>query len=310
MKPATKVGLAFLGGFACARFLHRKAEVIKWSAGDSLDDLVSAHSENLRLHYSHYDEKFQRLRRSDPEAAAGEATLFSLLKTYFRASPEPADEPGTGGVDFICHRNGDEFVVEVTSLNPDTVHARSGISPTVDESSGGAFQMVTTSLFNKACGKADQLSGYSCARVLAITSTHFASSFLLDTQGAEWLLTSEPRIQIPAGGPGRPVTMTTDLQNSIFFGPNAERHIVARRKSISAILLIGIFADQSNVVGILHPEPAQPLNIGHFREVPFVRLSSWPIAGCVIKTEWVVDSPQAKTFWHSMVKGGWPGLSF
>jgi hypothetical protein len=162
--------------------------------------------------------------------------------------------------------------------------------------------MVTTSLFNKARSKAEQLSGYECARVLAITCTHFASAFLLDTEAAESLLTSEPKIQIPVGEPDAPFTMSTDLRNPIFFGADADGHISARRQSISAILLIGIFGSQSNVVGLLHPEPAHPLNIGRFPEVPFIRLSSWPIVGAVISTEWVVASPQAKSFLHSMVK--------
>lgn len=53
--------------------------------------------------------------------------------------------------------------------------------------------------------------------------------------------------------------------------------IVACRKSISAILLLAVYRDRFAVWGILHPEPARPMNIAYLPNVPFVRVSRWPI---------------------------------
>jgi hypothetical protein len=293
---AALIGGGLLGAAAC-HYCRKRHEFV-WSVGDSLLELVKAHADYLLVKYPAYHSKFQSLLDADPEAAMGEAAVFSMLKTYFRARPEPGDEPGTGGVDFIC-RNGkdDMFVVEVTSLKADAVAEKSKISATVDEG-GGAFQMTTRQLFSTVCGKADQLADYPCPRVLAITSTHFASSFLLGAQGAEYLLTSEPRLTFQVGGP---VRMTTDLRSSAFFAPGANGEIVPRRQSVSAVLLIGLFEDKSHVIGLLHPAPARRLKIEWFPEVPFLRLAQWPIVGGAVNTEWVVSSPQEKSFPHSAI---------
>jgi hypothetical protein len=289
-----------MAGFALGRRYQKKQQAIAWSVGDNLSQVVAAHADFLLARFPAYSEKFNQLVRSDREAAAGEAAVFALLKTYLRADPEPNDEPGVGGVDFICGRGTDNaFVVEVTSLKPEAVAKQSGIPVTADE--GGAFRMTTRQLFSTVRDKADQLAEYPHPRVLAITSTHLASSFLLGTQGAENLLTSEPQITYPLAGSGDGVTMTTNLRSSIFFAPDANGNIVPRRQSVSAVLLIGLFDDQSHVVGLLHPAPARPLSIDKFREIPFLRVKDWPVADGAIRIEWVVPSPEAKIFPHAAV---------
>ena len=65
------------------------------SAIRSLSEVVKAHSDFLLANYPTHHGKFQRLVHADLEAAMGEAAVFSMLRTYFRANPEPQDEPGT-----------------------------------------------------------------------------------------------------------------------------------------------------------------------------------------------------------------------
>ncbi len=287
MTLATKLSLlAAAAGIGCGVIWYRnkRAKLHEWR--ESLKDVLEAHAEYLRLKHPADYAKFVKLHRSDSEAATGEAILFAMMKVYFRANPEPADHPGTGGTDIICHKNREDFVVEVTSLREETVERKSGIPVVVDEAGGGAFQMLTDALFRKAQSKATQMSGYPHPRLLAITSTHFGSSMVLGPMAAEWLLTSEPKIQLPFGAPGAPATMTTDLRRSVFFHPDEHRNIIAQRRSISAILLVGVFGNQSDVVGILHPDPAYPFNIGLLPGVPFVRIKTWPIVGGKVTTEW------------------------
>jgi hypothetical protein len=293
--------LGVAAGIGCGAIWYRKKKRKLHEWRESLDDVVEAHAEYLRLKHPSDHAKFVKLRRSDCEAATGEAVLFSLMKVYFCANPEPADHPGTGGTDIICHKHREDFVVEVTSLRDETVERRSGIPAVVDEAAGGAFQMVTEALFRKARSKATQMSGHPHARVLAITSTHFGASMVLGTMAAEWLLTSEPRIQLPIGAPGAPATMTTDLRRSVFFHADEHRNIVAQRQSISAILLVGVFGNEANVVGILHPESAYPFNVALLPGVPFVRIKNWPIVGGIVNTEWVVVHPEPKVFPHAAV---------
>lgn len=292
------VGAGLVGG--ALWYWRRKRRISSWTLDNTLDDVVQAHAEYLRRTHHAYHQKFATLLMADREAAFGEAVVYSLLKTYFRARPEPADVPGKGGADFICHKgSAEEFVVEVTSLKPEAVAAQSNI-PSAIENGGSAFKMTTGQLFSTVRGKADQLSGYPGARILAITSTHQASSFLLGTTGAEFLLTSEPMIRFPATGSGGPVTVTTNLKRSVFFGPGPSgNQIVARRQSVSAVLLIALDDLRSSVLGLLHPEPARKLNVEHFRDVPFLRLAEWPIVDGRIRTEWVISSPESKSFPHA-----------
>jgi hypothetical protein len=272
-------------GGAAAWLYAKKRRRSAWRIGDSLSDVVGAHADFLLRSYPAHHQKFQRLLHSDPGA-----------------DPEPHDEPGTGGVDFICRRGADEvFVVEVTSLRSEAVAKHSRIPVTANEGDGGAFQMTTRQLFYTVRDKADQLADYHCPRVLAITSVHFASSFLLGAQGAEYLLTSEPTITYSLGTPGTSPTLTTNLRTSVFFAPGESGEIVPRRRSVSGILLIGLFDDQCNVIGLLHPEPVHPLNIERFREVPFLQLATWPIVNS-IRTEWVVSSPESKIFPHAAIR--------
>lgn len=285
-------------------FLRKKRRYITWDVYNSLAEVAQAYAEYLRIKHPSYHKKFETLLTVDREAALGEAVIFSLLKTYFHASPQPLDEPGTGGVDFVCHKGRpEEFVVEVTSLKPEAVAAQSGIPVTVDDRAGGAFEMTTNQLFATVKGKADQLGDYDCPRVLAITSTHYASSFLLGPSGAEFLLTSEPNITYPVAGSGAEVTMTTNLRRSVFFAPRGEgNQIVSRRRSVSAVLLVALADNQSSVVGILHPDPAKKLRIEHFRNVPFLRLARWTIEAGAINTEWVISCPESRNFLHAPVR--------
>jgi hypothetical protein len=305
MRKKWLIVCAIVGAGIGIEILRRKKKrrETAWTVDNTLDDVVRAHVAYLHERHPNYAAKFEAILAADREAALGEAAIFSLLRTYFRADPEPADEPGIGGVDFICRRGTvNEFVVEVTSLKPEAVAAHSNIPVDIEDGFGGAFSMTTDQLFSTVQRKADQMANYSCPRVLAITSTHVASDFLLGSQGAEYLLTSEPQITYPVSESGASIGLTTNLRRSVFFAPDATgQQVVPRRQSVSAVLLVSLYENASHVVGLVHPQPARPLNIENFREVPFLRISQWPITGGAIRTEWIVPSPQAKSFLHNPV---------
>jgi hypothetical protein len=66
-------------------------------------------------------------------------------------------------------------------------------------------------------------------------------------------------------------------------------------------LLVAIWEDQLEVIGLLHPVPTVPLNYRIFGEVPFLR-TRWPIEGNTLDMEWVVGHPGPSRYDHHEVK--------
>ena len=305
---------------------HMLGKLVKWTLmrgpmnfkSTTIDGVIDSYGEYLRLKHSANFEGFELRRASDREAALAEAVVFGLLKSL-HLSPELNEEVGTGGVDFICAGSTlsyglrkvikpsleDRFVVEATSLDPDAVSRRSGIPNELpDDVSGGPFLLLTRSLFNKAKDKTTQLGGYLMPRVLAIVSSHAQISALFNNAGAEFALISDPHI-VTQMGSQETGGQSTDLRSSVFLKIDPHRNaVVPCRQTISAILLIAIYGDHSEIFGILHPEPARPLKMAFFPKVPFVRVSNWPIKGEVISCEWVITDPNGLSIPHWPVSVG------
>jgi len=156
-------------------------------------------------------------------------------------------------------------------------------------------------LRTKASRKAGQLSGYAFPRILIITCEHIAADVLLGPHGGETFLTSDTQIEVPINKPIENINIVTDLRNSVFFRYK-NGLIESCRKSISAILLLSIFADKALVVGILHPDPEYAFPIKLLPSVAFLRIKEWPFRNSIIETEWVIFRPGAKEFYHRKVE--------
>jgi hypothetical protein len=268
--------------------------------GDSIQELVKAYLLFLEVCYRDHLKPFEDTLGSDPDAAKAEAVVFSWLRLQ-RHRPNLAESPGVGGVDYLCTPEArGPFLVEVTHLNRDAVVQRSGWP---DELSDVArtFGQITPNLWSKARAKAPQLAGHEVPRVLAICLSHIGASVLLDRLAAQWLMISEPKIELPLTltGEPKPARHVTDLRNAAFFKPQ-DGAIVPVRQSISAILLIAIWEDQLEVVGMLHPEPAVPFDYHSLGDVPFLRVQ-WPIVADEIRTEWVIANPSPGRYYHRKV---------
>jgi hypothetical protein len=270
-------------------------------------DVIESYADYLRTAQSHNLECFKLLRKSDPEAALAEAIVFAMLQ-HLAVHPEVHEQAGTGGVDFICSRPcgpliktsaRPRFMVEATSLSPEAVTERSHIPNEVpDGIRGGAFGLPIQNIFNKAKAKATQLANYPMPRVLAIVSSHFAATVLFDSLTAKYVLVSEPHWRQEIGSNVADPNQYTDLEESVFIKPGPDGMIVACRQSISAILLVAVYGDKSDVYGILHPEPAYPLNVEFLPGIPFIQITPWPITDGKIFTEWVIGNPDAYSVPH------------
>ena len=276
-----------------------------------IDGVIQSYAEYLGESHPQNFGRFEGLCVSDREAALAEAIVFRMLQTI-QVRPEIHDQPQTGGPDFVCScwrgplfkpQPQDRFVVEATSLSIDAVTNRSGIPNEVpDDISGGAYGLVTQNIVNKAKAKTPQLGNYLMPRVLAIVSSHVAVPALFNEATAKWALVSDPYWKHEIGSDVTDTAEYTNLEKSVFIRPGPDGRIEPCRQSISAILLVAVYGDKSKVLGILHPEPAYPLNVEFLPKIPFVRISRWPIIDGKIFTEWVVGSPSGQNFPHVFVR--------
>jgi hypothetical protein len=268
----------------------------------SLDDVVRAYRQWLELKAPEHAKAFTQRLGSDPEAARGEAVVFSLLRSRGFA-PFPAEDLSTGGADFLCHGNLSHGpVVEVSALRGDAVAQRSGLPKDIDTNTKGHwFSMITAVLWTKVSGKAGQLAGQTGSRVLAITLEHAYADFLMGAMAAKWLMCGESKISVPIEPTPGDVREVTHLNESAFFRFTKSGEIESCRRSISAILLIGVEKDCSRVIGLLHPDPVVPLEYSAFFPIPFLAVTNWPIRrDDSIKTEWRMpeQDPDPHPFIH------------
>lgn len=267
----------------------------------STTEVINSYKSFLEVKYPSHFQSYCRRLKNQSESAKAEAVTFSFLRSIFD-DVLLAEDISTGGADFLCKSNDAEFISEVTCLKAESVAAQSGWKNEVPENgSAGSFGMITRKLLTKASSKAAQLSGYSFPRILIITCEHIASDFLLGSHGAETLLTSDTKIEVPIGKPIANFDLVTNLKNSVFLLYKNGTWKSCKR-SISAILLFSIFADKTLLVGILHPDPVYKFPIRLLPSVPFLRMKEWPPNNNRVETEWVIHKPKAKEFYHRKVE--------
>jgi len=278
--------------------------------------MIDSYAEYLRLNYPVNFDRFALLLTSNPEGALAEAIVFGFLQSL-HLSPEIHDQVGKGGPDFICAGSTlsfamrrlvppgpeDRFVVEATSLDLDAVTNRSGLpNEEPRDMQGSPFSLITRSICNKVKDKTPQLGGHRMPRVLAVACNHPLVGTILNADAARFVLTSNPKIIVEIGSEG-PGSECTDLRDSAFLKINRDgRAVVPRRQTVSAVLLIAVYGNHSEVYGILHPELAHRLNTGFFPKVPFVRLAMWPVVDGLISTEWVISDPEGLRVDHWPVR--------
>jgi hypothetical protein len=267
---------------------------------NTTDEVIDSYKLFLEIKYPTHHENYCRRLSNNSESAKAEAVTFSLLR-HTMDDIKLAEDVSTGGADFLCTSDQIQFIAEVTCLEAESVGAQSGWPNQVpQDGAAGWFGMITHMLRTKASSKTAQLSGYDMPRVLVITSEHVASDVLLGPHGAETLLTSDTKIEVPVGKPIDKVGLVTDLKDSVFFRFK-DGAIESCKRSVSAILLISIVTDRSLLVGILHPDPQYKFPIKLLPSVPFLRVKQWPPEDNNIKTEWIIHKPRPGEFYHQRI---------
>ena len=74
----------------------------------------------------------------------------------------------------------------------------------------------------------------------------------------------------------------------------------AERRSISGLLLIPIWEDECEVIGMLHPDPVKVFDYRDLPDVHFLRVK-WPPVNEEIETEWIIGHPRPSRKLHAKV---------
>ena len=234
-------------------------------------DLLGEYKDFLDTNQPEHSNRFYDRCNDQPEAARAEAVAYSFFKSH-GYTIQVEETPNEGGVDFRVQAENTDFVVEVTSIRRKIYTEHSGMSERIESGSGSVSPYKVPHLIrSQVSGKAKQMSGYDCPRILVITCEHTEYAYFIDNKGAlgpAGLLTSPPKISIPSGN------NITELEDSLFFRFNKKNsRIVFCRESISAVLLFHISKYNAEAVGLLHPRPAHPFSIEHLPLMPFVEVS-------------------------------------
>jgi hypothetical protein len=258
--------------------------------GDSIEQVVDWHAQYLEKTFGNPSGElkiFVDRLNNDPEAARAEAVIFAWLHRIGK-NPTINDKAGVGGMDFKCQPAiGGEFLLEVTSFGTEALSSASGLSTDLTHLFGGWFRFATLELKRRVKKKMDQLSkGGQVPRILVIASEHPKVQLVFNRAAAVNLFVSDWKICTPLSDPSA-VFLLTDLKNSVFFRKDEANSARLRpcRRSASAVLLACICPDRVRAVGVIHPEPAIPLDIKALPEVPLLYVPSWPTTDGKLRPE-------------------------
>jgi hypothetical protein len=262
----------------------------------SVDEMVEYYHRFLaRNGYKGHLKRFSDRLQADPHSARAEAVVFQILWSE-DLHPDIFEDNSTGGPDFCCKSAANEsFLVEVASLNSAAVSKRSGLPLRVEGPGGGAYGLITEKLFSVVQSKATQLGGHDLPGILAITCAYDFAALLMDRGAARYALGSRPRYEVPIGGGKAEASLTWDPKGGIFWSASkvvdlsGYPDLLPRYQSVAAVLLIAIYPNESNVVGLLHPAPFRSFDPEWLPTVPYVRFKQWPVVKAQIELEWTLE---------------------
>lgn len=88
-------------------------------------EVIDSYKTYLEVKYpAHYKQFCERIN-NHTESIKAEAILFSILRSTF-SNVKIAEDVSTGGVDFMCEVDDSQIIVEVTSLEAESVANQSG----------------------------------------------------------------------------------------------------------------------------------------------------------------------------------------
>lgn len=237
-------------------------------ANATINDVIRYYESSLMSRNEHLARAFRAREKNMPGTAFAEAVGFSLLGNVVDRV-ELYENSSTGGPDFVCRQNGETFLVEVTSISPESSACRSGIS-NQESTGGGWFSLITRQLVGAAKNKAPQVADQPMPRLVMIVSEHIASSGLLGPLAIETLLLGE-YVGDDFAVEGK--HQKTRMRDGAFIRyPNGAEASIPFRRSISGVLLVGVHHEELEARGLLHPDPVMPFDPKLLPSIPLAEV--------------------------------------
>lgn len=235
--------------------------------------------------------------KADAEAATCEAMFWGVL-TDCGVTVEPNADL-TGGKrapDFVCHKHGQKFYVEVTCIHIDTATEHTALEH-MPKTGGGFYSPLNDAIFKEVVSKTPQCANLDAPCVLAIgTFHHCASASCVCKIFTEWLLTGvsqigfhfDPRLGQVVGEPFE----LTHLKSATFVRPSNLVGVEPARQPVSALLIAGFGCKPPPILGALHPNPAREFAPQLLDRIAFCWLKT-DVLAATMTTEWTfVPEPE------------------
>ena len=250
-------------------------------------------AEEHRRWLAGFDERYLlNWEKLPPEPAMCEAGVRQILQENGN-TVEPA-ESLTGEAkrpDFSCRQAGKVFFVEVTCISIDKAAEYTGLTDIPSkEVRGFSYRHLNDQIFWACREKTPQCSGLGHPAIVAVCTYHWDASNLCSNRfHLKDLLTGErvithhldARTHCPVGETHE----VTLLESATFFRPDGIGWAQARN-CVSGIVFCGLGCIPPIVRGVLHPNPAFPLDRKLLPKIEFCRLRPGYESG-EMTTEWI-----------------------
>lgn len=220
-----------------------------------------------------------RLYKSDPQAAMCEATFWGLLSDCGVEVTPNADLRGVDRrPDFLCHKSGTKFYVEVTCIRVDKVERETALPHCPQEAVGAqSYGDLNRVIFWEAKNKTPQCANLDAPCILGIGTFHFQASCLCGKKyHLEELLTGKQAItydmDMRKGEAVGDPYLSTSLRAAAFIRWDKGTALEYARCPVSALLIGGFGCKPPEVCGLLHPKPAREFDRALLANIDFGRL--------------------------------------
>ena len=230
---------------------------------EGMQELADEHCDWLSNFDSRYLANWERLFKSDNEAAMAEASVRRRLQG-FGVSVEPNEDLDSGqkAPDFKCASKGIDIYVEVACIRIATAEKTTGV-PHGTPYQGGSSPIILA-VFNKCIDKVRQATAADAPLLVAAGTWHgFAAMQFNQRPIVNMLLTGETKMSWDISvqtGEASDTYLTTNMYPAIFLKPDGDKNPSPAREPISGAMLCAFGMPGIIPVVILNPNAIRPFD--------------------------------------------------
>ena len=237
------------------------------------EELATSHRSWLKSFHTQHSRAWERLVKTDLEAALSESGVRRLLESKgVIVSPGEGTKGVQGGPDFRCVMDNTEFFVEVGNIAKEKADEITGI--VVGGTEAYRFTSLNESIFNKCDAKAKQCAKRNAPVLLAIATFSAASLQAFAPPYPQELLTGKVMHALEIDRESKRVigeSRHTDLEHAAFLCLESDGFVQAR-PAISGLLLCGLVY-RDFFVGVSNPKATYPFDVGLIPGLSFLAIT-------------------------------------